>query len=60
MFNDLLNVWSSSPGISATIWLAIGVFVAYLGRNPAHALLRSTGRTIYAACRLFAASLRRL
>ena len=60
MFNDLLNVWSSSPGISATIWLAIGVFVAYLGRNPAHALLRSTGRTIYVACRLFAASLRRL
>ncbi len=60
MFNDLLNVWSGNPGVSATIWLAIGVFVAYLGRAPAHALLRSSGRTIYVACRLFAASLKRL
>ena len=60
MFNDLLSVWSSQPGISATIWLAILVFVAYLGRNPAHALIRSTGQAIYAACRLFAASIRRL
>ena len=60
MFNDLLSVWSSQPGISATIWLAILIFVAYLGRNPAHALIRSTGQAIYAACRLFAASIRRL
>ncbi len=60
MFNDLLNVWSSQPAVSAAIWLVIGVFAAYLGRAPAHALLRSTGRTIYVACRLFAASLKRL
>ncbi len=60
MFNDILTVWSNNPGISATIWLAILVFVAYLGRNPAHQLIHSTGRAIYAACRLFAASLRRL
>jgi hypothetical protein len=60
MFNDILTVWSNQPGISATIWLAILVFVAYLGRNPAHQLIYSTGRAIYAACRLFAASLRRL
>lgn len=60
MFNDILTVWSNQPGISATIWLAILVFVAYLGRNPAHQLIHSTGRAIYAACRLFAASLRRL
>ena len=60
MFNDILTVWSNQPGISATIWLAILVFVAYLGRNPAHQLIYSTGRAIYTACRLFAASLRRL
>ena len=60
MFNDILTVWSNNPGISATIWLAILVFVAYLGRNPAHQLIHSTGRAIYAACRLSAASLRRL
>ena len=60
MFNEILSVWSSQPGISATIWLAILVFVAYLARNPAHALIRSAGRAIYVACRLFAASLRNL
>ena len=60
MFNEILTVWSSQPGISATIWLAILVFVAYLARNPAHALIRSAGRAIYIACRLFAASLRNL
>jgi hypothetical protein len=60
MFNEILTVWSSQPGISATIWLAVLVFVAYLARNPAHALIRSAGRAIYVACRLFAASLRNL
>lgn len=60
MFTQILSVWSDTPGVSAAIWLAILVFVAYLARNPAHALLRSTGRVIYVACRLFAASLRKL
>lgn len=60
MMSEILNVWSDSPGLSAAIWLAIGVFIAYLARTPAHALIRSTGRTVYVACRLFAASLRRL
>jgi hypothetical protein len=60
MFNEILTVWSNQPGISATIWLAVLVFVAYLARNPAHALIRSAGRAIYVACRLFAASLRHL
>ena len=57
---ELLSVWSDNPGASAAIWLAILVFVAYLARNPAHALIRSTGRAIYMSCRLFAASLRKL
>ncbi|MCP4878677.1 MAG: hypothetical protein GY896_24760 [Gammaproteobacteria bacterium] len=60
MFNEILTVWSNQAGISATIWLAILVFVAYLARNPAHALIRSTGRAIYVACRLFSTSLRHL
>ena len=60
MFTDILTVWSIEPGTSATIWLAIFIFIAYLGRSAAHALIRSTGRAIYVACRLFATSLRRL
>ncbi len=60
MFNEILTVWSSQPGISATIWLVLLVFVAYLARNPAHALIHSTGRAIYTACRLFATSLKHL
>ncbi len=60
MFNEILTVWSDQPGISATIWLAVLVFVAYLARNPAHQLIQSTGRAIYVACRLFASSLRLL
>lgn len=57
MFNEILTVWSDQAGLSAAIWLAILVFVAYLARNPAHALIESTGRAIHAACRLFAAAL---
>ena len=60
MFTQLLSVWSDTPSISAAIWLVILVFIAYLARNPAHALFRSSGRSIYIACRLFAASLRKL
>ncbi|MFT5657928.1 MAG: hypothetical protein ACI9KN_001207, partial [Gammaproteobacteria bacterium] len=43
MFNDLLTIWSEQPGVSPAIWLVILVFVAYLARNPAHLLIRSTG-----------------
>ncbi len=60
MFNEILTVWSNQPGISATIWLAILVFVAYLGRKPAHALILSAGRAIYVGCRLSATSLKRV
>ncbi|MCP4769299.1 MAG: hypothetical protein GY875_23955 [Gammaproteobacteria bacterium] len=60
MFNEILTIWSDQPGISASIWLALLVFTAYLARNPAHALIRSSGRAVYVACRLFAASLRNL
>jgi hypothetical protein len=57
MFNDLLTIWSEQPGVSPAIWLVILVFVAYLARNPAHLLIRSTGNIIYTTCRLFARSL---
>jgi hypothetical protein len=60
MFTEILSVWSETPWVSAAIWLVLLVFIAYLARNPAHALIRSTGRAIYVACRLFAASLRKL
>ena len=57
MNTDLLSIWSEQAGVSAAIWLAILVFVAYLARKPAHQLIRSTGQTIFTACRLFARSL---
>ncbi|MCP4335416.1 MAG: hypothetical protein GY785_22425 [Gammaproteobacteria bacterium] len=60
MSNEILTIWSDQPGISAAIWLALLVVAAYLARNPAHALIRSSGRAVYVACRLFAASLRNL
>ncbi len=60
MFTEILSVWSDTPSVSAAIWLVILVFIAYLARNPAHALFRSTGRSIYVACRLFSTSLRKL
>jgi hypothetical protein len=60
MFNELLTVWSDQPGISATIWIAILVMAAYLARNPAHALIHSSGRAFYVACRLLAAALQNL
>jgi hypothetical protein len=57
MNSDLLTIWSGQPGISAAIWLTILVFVAYLARQPAHLLIRSTGNMIYTSCRVFARSL---
>jgi hypothetical protein len=60
MFNELLTVWSSQPGISAAIWIAILVLAAYLARDPAHALIHSGGRAVYVACRLLATALRNL
>lgn len=57
MNSDLLTIWSDQPGISTAIWLAVLVFVAYLARQPAHLLIRSTGNMIYTSCRLFARSL---
>ena len=56
MYAELLTVWSNQPGVSLAIWLAVLIFVLYLGRNPAHQLIRSLGRTIHAAFRLAARS----
>ena len=53
---ELLTVWSEQPGISLAIWLAVLIFVMYLGRTPAHQLIRSVGRTVHASCRLAARS----
>ncbi len=56
MFAELLTIWSDQPGISLAIWLAALIFIMYLGRAPAHQLIRSVGRTLHAACRLAARS----
>ena len=47
MFSDLLKIWSSQPGTSLAIWLAIVVAVLYLARQPAHMMLKTTGRSVY-------------
>ncbi len=56
MFAELLTIWSDQPGISLAIWLAALIFIMYLGRQPAHQLIRSVGRTLHAAFRLAARS----
>jgi hypothetical protein len=56
MYAELLTVWSDQPGVSLAIWLAALIFILYLGRKPAHQLIRSVGRTIHAAFRLAARS----
>ncbi|NOY62809.1 MAG: hypothetical protein GXP10_06630 [Gammaproteobacteria bacterium] len=53
---DLLQVWSNSPGVSAAVWLAIIVVVLYLGRTPSHQLIRSTSHGLRASLRLVARS----
>ncbi len=47
MFNELLLLWSDQPGVSLAIWLVVLVTVLYLARQPAHQLIRTTGRSIY-------------
>ena len=56
MYTELLTIWSDQPGISLAIWLAALIFIMYLGRKPAHQLIRSVGRTVHAAFRLAARS----
>lgn len=60
MFNDPLLLWSNHPGVSAAIWLALAVLALYLARQPAHALLRSTGRSVYKLMRLCSRALTQL
>ena len=47
MLNELLLLWSQRPAISLAVWLVLLVTVLYLAREPAHQLLKSTGRAIY-------------
>ena len=60
MFTDILTIWSDQAGVSLAIWLALLIFALYLARNPAHQLIRSTGRTVHAAARLTARSIARV
>ncbi len=56
MFNDILWIWSDSPGLSLAIWLAISILLMYLARKPAHQLIHSVSHTIKGAMRLTARS----
>jgi hypothetical protein len=57
---DVLMVWSDSPGLSLVIWLVIVVIAMYLARSPAHQLIRSTSRTIRSGMRLAARSIHKM
>lgn len=51
MFSELIMLWSEQPGVSLAIWMALLVTVLYLARQPAHLMIKTTGRTIYRAMR---------
>ena len=50
----LLMVWSSSPVLSALVWVLLLIVMLYIARRPAHALFRALGRTLYRGLRLAA------
>lgn len=47
MFSNLLMLWSDQAGTSVAIWLFVLVTVLYLARQPAHQMIKTTGRSIY-------------
>ncbi|OZG72956.1 hypothetical protein BTA51_13435 [Hahella sp. CCB-MM4] len=60
MFNELLRVWSDSPAVSLTVWLAILITVLYLGRRQAHQVLETSGRAMFRTMRIWSFTLGRL
>jgi hypothetical protein len=55
----MLTLWSSSPTVSAIIWLVLLIVVLYVARVPAHRFLRSLGGLLYRGMRLAAKALMR-
>lgn len=47
MFNELILLWSTQPGVSLAIWLVVLITALYLARQPAHQLIKTSGRSIY-------------
>ena len=60
MTNELLLIWSDSPGVSLAIWIFVVVVSFYLGRKQAHAMFKSTGRMLYSTLRLWEFGLKKL
>ncbi len=60
MANELLLIWSDSPGVSLAIWMMLIIVSFYLGRKQAHAMLKSTGRMLYTTLRLWEFGLKNL
>ena len=56
----ILTLWSSSPAVSAIIWLVLLIVVLYIARWPAHRLLRNAGRLVYRGLRLASHGLTRV
>lgn len=60
MNTELLNMWSENIGTSVAIWMAIIITVLYLGRPHAHHLLKSSGRVIHNALRIWSRAIGQL
>ena len=60
MGNELLLIWSESPGLSLAIWIAVIVTSFYLGRKQAHSMLKTTGRMLYTTLRMWEFGLKKL
>jgi len=60
MNNELLTIWSDNPAFSLIVWALVSLVILYLGRKPAHDLIRSTGRAIYATLKLWSISIAKL
>lgn len=60
MNSEVFLLWSNQPGISLLVWLCLLILVMYCGRNQAHQVFRSTGRSVRAFTRLFSKAIARM
>jgi len=60
MNTEFINLWSETTAISVAIWMVVMITVLYLGRPHAHQLIKSTGRALHNAFRLWSKSMTQL
>lgn len=60
MNTEILNLWSETTAISVAIWMTLIITVLYLGRPHAHQLIKSSGRALHNAFRIWSKSIGQL